>query len=693
MNAPKEYAIKFICILLSAIPICTAHAHGVGPWGRPLDWHTSQIDQVIAFKSRGQKVSVEGRDCITGGYLNFKVSDEYAFDIDETVWLDVEFNLGPADSKLSVTYDRNDTASPTGEDTKQLQLPKRINSQWYRQSILLERARFANLGFEGSDFAISSEGQYTICNISLRRSYTTPVRTVFGWTAIEVVDENGQPTPARMGIYEPSGRLPLPSDEAVNLKSSVTGASRIVPLGADIPHWPINNRLVFYTDGQYHTRLPVGEYELIAAKGPEYRLARQRFAVRANETKSIKVELQRWADMAAKGWYSGEDHIHYARSSKHDDTSLQLFARAEDLKVANILQFDNIVNTYLPHYDWQPVVLDPKSPFVLVPGQEAPRTASLGHTSQLNIREPVRDPAHYLLYHKIFENVHVQGGLAGYAHVIGRPDVDPLYGVRGMAIDVPFGLVDFAEILTNAPGTPSIWFDFLNLGYKLPPTAGTDWPWGRVPGTARNYVQIDRPFTPQAWFDELKKGRTFVTTGPMLEISVNGQGVGSEIHVKSGEPLAIKAKASINPDIDALSSLELIEQGEAVKTASSGSGAPEMELRHDLTAKHGTWFVLRARGKNPDVIALSAPIYVFVDGQSFWKRSEVPSIVAKLKSQMQEILRPNPLETEATEGYETQETFAKYWDAQQGLLKERIDQANAIYDDLVRRAAAPSDQP
>ena len=68
----------------------------------------------------------------------------------------------------------------------------------------------------------------------------------------------------------------------------------------------------------------------------------------------------------------------------------------------------------------------------------------------------------------------------------------------------------------------------------------------------------------------------------MLEISINGQGMGSEVHVRSGGPLMIKAKASINPDIDALASLELIEQGEAVKAwvvLRAGQSASESDLR------------------------------------------------------------------------------------------------------------------
>jgi hypothetical protein len=76
-----------------------------------------------------------------------------------------------------------------------------------------------------------------------------------------------------------------------------------------------------------------------------------------------------------------------------------------------------------------------------------------------------------------------------------------------------------------------------------------------------------------------------------------------------------------------------------------------------------------------------------MDGQRFWKKSEVPAIVAKLKSRMNEALEP--VYRDSTDPWEDQNLFGKYRDAQQTALKDRIERANAVYDDLARRAAAP----
>src|SRR5262249_7700135 len=157
----------------------------------------------------------------------------------------------------------------------------------------------------------------------------------------------------------------------------------------------------------------------------------------------------------SQGWYSGDGHIHYARESAEDDQSLLLVTEAEDLNVGNILQMGNSGNTHFRQYAWRPVANQDRTAFVLVPGQEDPRTARRGHTIQLNLKEPIRDPAHYVLYHEVFSQTHAQGGITGYAH-IGYEE--PQWGAQaGLALDVPFGLVDFVEVLQWGTADPKTW--------------------------------------------------------------------------------------------------------------------------------------------------------------------------------------------------------------------------------------------
>ena len=44
----------------------------------------------------------------------------------------------------------------------------------------------------------------------------------------------------------------------------------------------------FYINGSYHAKLPVGQYELVVAKGPEYRFVRRNFNVENGQTQTIR---------------------------------------------------------------------------------------------------------------------------------------------------------------------------------------------------------------------------------------------------------------------------------------------------------------------------------------------------------------------------------------------------------------------
>src|SRR5262249_36220345 len=147
----------------------------------------------------------------------------------------------------------------------------------------------------------------------------------------------------------------------------------------------------------------------------------------------------------------------------------------------------------------------------------------------------------------------------------------------------------------------------------------------------------------------------------------------------------------LNPDIDRLDSLELIEQGDTLKAVSAQGGSYDLRLQHAVSATHGTWFVLRARGKHATVRALSAPVYVIVDGQSFWKPAVVPSIVKRLKERLHEALEPRL--PEATEEWETQEATARYGPGEQELLKQRVFEAEARYDEILNRAVEAAKAP
>ena len=655
-----------------------------------LDWRTAQINEVSSIFTEDPRIETENeRSCMISSLLNIDVSDDYAFDIDEDVEIIVEFDLAKGSKDVTLRYDKNgDFAGVTN-----VQLPAHWKNRYYSHKFSLERARFAgrHIGSEigavgnlvSGDFYLKSTADMAVCSITLKRSYATANPISFGKITLNILDELGDPIPARVGIYDTSGRMPLPSLEALPIKYAA-GTTRVVTLNSASIPWPEKNRQAFYVNGRYHATLPVGHYRIIVARGPEYRIVENKFEIEADEDKPVDIVLTRWIDMASRGWYSGDTHIHASRRHHQDSIDTHIQMRAEDLNVANLLPIGrtpfevssgvSIGDTENRKYNWGHHARFGKAPYALVPGQENPITAR-GHALILNINDPILNTERHFLYHEIFKKGQQHNGLTGYAHVRDDPAWVSVSGA-GLALDVPYGLVDFVEILQQGMATTQIWFDFLNLGYKLVPSAGTDYPFLDVPGAVRNYVDVGEDFSTQGWFDGLKAGRTFVTNGPMLEMTINGEGIGSDVYVRKGELLMIDAKVAISPDISQLERLQLIQQGEVVAETVFEEGATELHLKHKVRADYGSWFVLKAHAKKSNskenMIAISAPIYVNSGGDGFCKPSAIPSIVAKMKMLLQGLL--------------VKDIKSQYWRENKIHLQRRVDEVNSKYDELIERA-------
>jgi hypothetical protein len=346
-------------------------------------------------------------------------------------------------------------------------------------------------------------------------------------------------------LYDANGRAPLPSERAI-LVHRFTDEVRLLWVHRRNP-WPSLNRLAFYVDGAYEARLPVGDYELLVTRGPEYRLYRDRMQVRQEGT-DLTVSLERYADLPAAGWFSGDSHIHLQRD------------RTEDLAVWGQLAAESvhIAGTHFKQPAWGQNGHFERDGHILVSGQEDPRTGHRGHTIHWNLQAPLHpSPETYFLYHRVFEESRRQGGISGYAHL-----GDLFNGRRGLALDVPFGIVDFIEVLQGGRLFTEVWYSFLNLGYKLLPVGGADFPYfgPTLPGAERTYVKVDGPLTADGWFAAFRRGRVYVSNGPFLEFTVNGRSMGEEIEVERGASLAVEAEARLNPDVDRLDRLELVVQ-------------------------------------------------------------------------------------------------------------------------------------
>jgi len=640
-------------------------------------------------KRKAQMKTVDGRSCAVGSLFAFDVDDAYAFDVDEPVDVTVTYVSSLTTAPFAIAWDRNG-GDGYGVSTDIQPDP---TAPFGRVTLRLDRARLAGQGVLNTDLAVGArnQGVLAVCDVEIARSNTTRGAAATGRIHLEMIDAaTGRAVPARVGLYDATGRIPLPSSDAVPVHRFADDA-RLQWLNRRT-FWASDGRQAFYVAGRYDATLPIGTYDLVATRGPEYRLARRKVEIRAGETTTIRVPLQRYVDLPAAGWYSGDSHIHLMRDEAADMAVWGQLA-AEDVHVGNLLEMGNIQGTYFKQPAWDRAGQFERDGYAIVPGQEDPRTGMRGHTIHWNLKSHVHfEKEAFFQYDRVFERTRSQGALTGYAHL-----GELFNGRRGLALDVPFGLVDFIEVLQGGRLNTDIWYSFLNLGFKILPVGGADYPYfgPTLPGVERTYVRLDAPFSAAAWFDAFRRGHAYVTNGPFVRLTVNGREVGEELRVARGTSLEIAADAQLNPDVDDLDRLELVVLGD-VDAREPANGADRIHFQKTIVADHSMWIAVRAYGGNQQpqftTVAHSAPIYVVVDSEPTWKRSTLPSLVAYQRAQLEELLTVPIDPNSDLEAWETGDTLVDQWPQQLPMLKPRIEEADRRYRELLERVRGGSAQ-
>ena len=148
---------------------------------------------------------------------------------------------------------------------------------------------------------------------------------------VTVLDDSGTPTAARVYLIGADARSHVPE-----------GAhARIV--GGDYAQ-PYAGEQYFYAGGSFRIRLPQGRTRVEVVKGFEYRSVTKEFELGGSAKPNLTIRLERWADMAEKGWYSGDVHVHLNAINNEviQPSDMMRIAQAEDLNVTEAL-----VNNYV----------------------------------------------------------------------------------------------------------------------------------------------------------------------------------------------------------------------------------------------------------------------------------------------------------------------------------------------------------
>jgi hypothetical protein len=430
----------------------------------------------------------------------------------------------------------------------------------------------------------------------------------------------GQATPVRVRLTAADGsEAPVPDEAIAVMYGRNDRAEGFVsqPDGA------------FYVEGPFGVDLAPGTWRLSLSKGNEYLSQDHEIRLGAGEDVPRTYRLERWVDMPKRGWYSADDHIHIRRSPRENPLVLKWVA-AEDVHVGALLQMGDFwSDSYFSQYAWGRDGVYQVEDNFLTSGQEEPRTHALGHTISLAADEFVRFQNQYYHYDQVFDRVRELGGLAGYAH---QATSYYFRGHRGMTLDVLRKKVDFVEVLqfcggfTTEPMRTQSYYQFLDLGFKLTATAGSDFPWcgkgagGQAQiGNARFYSKVEEPLSFEGWREGLKAGHTFVSSGPVIELTVNGRLPGDALDVAKGSRLAVTARANGHPGQVPLRELEIVGHQKVLRRVAAddpGQSAAEITLDLELPVEHGLWIAARCRAGDLQV-AHTTPVYVTVEGGGF----------------------------------------------------------------------------
>ena len=455
-------------------------------------------------------------------------------------------------------------------------------------------------------------------NLERRKAVaTTPTSLVRG----QVLDaQSQQPLAARLYIRRANGSWYFPDSAATN--------GTAVPY--QVRNWINTNAVEMHTTLSPHPfqiELPPGRYTFTAARGKEY-FPETREVIVADRPVVLEISLRRWIDMAARGWFCGDTHVH------REPAVMPNLMPAEDVNLAFPMTFwttdagippsrgnKNIKGDFYA----APVQID--ATHVFYPRNTeyeifttAKRPHTLGALLVVNHQTVFDLPA--LPVSLVAERAHAEGALLDLEKhnwpwslalvPLVRPDLFELannhhwetdFSITNWAVPAPawmnIGRGSEDERAWTLYGFRT-WYALLDCGFRLSPAAGTANGVHPVPlGFSRVYVRLPHGFSYEAWVNGLKAGHSFVTTGPMLLATVNGKDAGhlfkNSSGAQAGEPFQVKGEIVSSEPVNRI---EIIANGNVIRTIRpearrAPSGAHESRFEDQVDWDVSGWIAIR----------------------------------------------------------------------------------------------------
>lgn len=419
--------------------------------------------------------------------------------------------------------------------------------------------------------------------------------------------------------------------------------------------------IVYSLSGSGTITVPVGEYTVYASRGIEWSIAQRDVSITAESATEWDITLQHEVDTS--GWISGDYHLHTLTYSGHGDSNLNeriisLAGEGVEFAVAT----DHNHNT-----DYEPTINDLGATSLMssVTGNEV--STPIGHFNAFPVdpdRAPVesrmhdagelftliRDEPNAFDIEPIIQLNHPRWGGIDY---FGQLDFDPVTATSSrpqysdafdslevMNENVGWGFYD-AEVdeINASAGRHSVlqdWFNLLNRGHRAAGIGNSDshtvhyalagYPRNYTKSTTDDAGSIDAAEVAGA----IRQKSLFFTTGPFVEMTINGAGLGEQVVAADGQvkiEFALQAASWIDVD-----RAQLVVNGKRLPAFDLPPLESKTRMRavRTLTLPYDAWIVLIVEGDTslaPIVgdqgrpvlpIAVTNPIWIDVDGDGRW---------------------------------------------------------------------------
>ena len=398
----------------------------------------------------------------------------------------------------------------------------------------------------------------------------------------------GKPTPVRLRITDADGtyRPPLGRLTSFSTEPGVDVGDQVRLDGVNFA----------YIDGTCEVPLPAGLVTVQITKGPEYRPVEQTVHLAAGQM-ALRFTIERWTDWRTQSWHAGDIRAH--ELTPH---SALLEGAAEGLAVVQLLvrERPGSMRNMAAFSGTSPALTSPECHVVV---NTLNVHSALGRVALLNSHRPVFP---------------LSSGPPGLDDWSVADWCDQCHRKKGLVVwcesgendgealaSLILGKVDAFEVTSLEDGFER-YYRLLACGYRPTLVGGSAKHSNSVPlGSIRTYARLPVELGATTWIDAVRAGRTFVTSGPLLSLTVAGRDPGGIVSVERGDSVVLRVEASSAAPFGAL---ELVAGGEVI-----GSVAPKelsATLEVDYRAGRSTWVAARCPGS-----AHTSPVWIEVPGQ------------------------------------------------------------------------------